>query len=241
MFTYFGVGIITTSFLLYKTHQFVQKTYPSYYNKFVYTTSFNIIYYYTKVELSIAKLKNYLHKINVQIFGEQINSDMNPLTNTVEFIKNGNVILRSHSCGLAKDIQIFKSNNILYDFILYTHIETDKNTTYTNKIQLLNDNISLAYRRTNYKFLTIECMLNTCDAEFKIYLQTSDYNFYIENAIINKPFIFFFLKEYHSRHINNITFDKLSYRLTIIDHNINCLTLNSDQKMTLQKDSYIIE
>lgn len=241
MFTYFGVGIITTSFILYKTHQFVKNTYPLYYNKLIYNTSFNIIYYYTKIELYITKLKHRLHQLNIQIFGEQLNSDINPLTNTVEFIKNGNVILRAHSCGLVKDIQIFKSNNITVDFILYTHIETDKNVTYINKVQLVSDTPSLEYRRTNYKFLNIECILNNADVGFKICLQTSDYNYYIENAIINKQFIFFFLKEYHSHRINNITFEKLSYVLTIIDHNINCITLTSDQKMTLQKDSYIIE
>lgn len=243
MFTYFGVGIIATSFILYKTHQFVKKAYPSYYTKLVYNTSFNIIYYYTAVELSITKLNKYLHKLNIQIFGEQINSDINPLTNTIEFIKNGNVILRSHSCGLVKDIQIFKSNNIVVDFMLYTHIETDKNTTYINKIQLSTHapSPSLEYRRTNYKFLHIGCILDNTDDEFTISLQTSDYNYYIENAIINKQFIFFFLKEYHSLHINNTTFDNLSYILTIIDHNINRITLNSDQQMTLQKDSYIIE
>ena len=241
MFTYVGVGILTTSFLLYKTHQFVKHTYPSYYNKLVYTTSFNIIHYYTKVELSITKLKKYLHQLNTQIFGEQINSNINSLTNTIEFIKNGDVILRSHSCGVEKDMQTFKSNNIVVDLILYTHIETDKNTTYINKVQVLHDTLLLDYyHRTNYKFLNIECKLTNADA-FNISLQTSEYNYYIEKNIIHKQFIFFFLKEYHSRHINNISFDNLSYTLIIIDHNITCITLNSDQKMTLQKDSYIIE
>lgn len=237
MFTYFGVGIIT-SFIVYKTHLFVKNTYPSYYNKMLYNTSFNIIYYYTAVELSITKLKNHLHKLNIKIFGEQINSDINKITNNIEFIKNGIVVLSSHSGRLVKDIEIFKSNDIVVDFILYTHVETDKNTTYTNKIKLLNYNSSLEYRRTNYKFLSIECiMLN--NVEVKIYLQTSDYNYYIENATINKQFLFFFLKQYHSLH--NITFDDFSYTLTIIDHNINCITMTSEQQMTLHRDSYNIE
>lgn len=73
----------------------------------------------------------------------------------------------------------------------------------------------------------------------KIYpmpLKTDSVNYYIVNNCLNSFFV-----KYYIQNVLKMPINENEYTIHIIDHNVNCITLNQVQKLTFTEDGYEIE
>lgn len=85
------------------------------------------------------------------------------------------------------------------------------------------------------KFMMVE--LEYDNNKYMIELKTNDFNFYIENNILDKAFFAFYMKYILHVEINDDTFD---YKIFLLDNNISMFTLNKEQSIIIGKNSYDI-
>ena len=127
-----------------------------------------------------------------------------------------------------------KNDDTIYDLLIYSRLSNDKVNYFTysyNDFREFEKQNSL-----DYSFMS--CVLNYNDEEYVIKLKTPDYSFYFENNIIlSKSFILWYMKKFNN--IKNIN----EYTITIIDHNIREVVLDSkinSNGILLCSDSYKI-
>jgi hypothetical protein len=92
----------------------------------------------------------------------------------------------------------------------------------------------------DYKVSTISFMSVELEHENKIYsinLKNNKYNYYIVNNCLNQLFFKYYIKNVLKTQINTDTFD---YKLSIIDNNVNIITLLPNQYIIIMKDDYQI-
>ena len=90
------------------------------------------------------------------------------------------------------------------------------------------------------KFNTIHRQFMSYLHENKIYsinLKNNKYNYYIVNNCLNQLFLKYYLKNVLKTQINPDTFD---YKLSIIDNNVNIMTLLPNQYIIIMEDDYQI-
>ena len=96
-------------------------------------------------------------------------------------------------------------------------------------------NYETSDKKTIYKFINVT--VQDTDNKLNLELSTNDYTFYlINNAVLDKDFIQWYCFNYH----NGIKISSV-YKLHIIDHKANMITLNENQYLLLDKDSYTIK
>jgi hypothetical protein len=163
-----------------------------------------------------------------------------------------------------------KENKILTEKIINTIVLIDANGNEINKIVTNNvEFIELACKKNNYSGLFLmdkkvetECVNNVFYTSFpttfdyklskisfmsielehenKIYpinLKNNKYNYYIVNNCLNQLFFKYYIKNILNAQINTDTFD---YKLSIIDNNVNIITLLHNQYILIMDDDYQI-
>ena len=73
------------------------------------------------------------------------------------------------------------------------------------------------------------------DKTYVINLKPEGHNYYIVNNSLNQNFFKYYIKNVLKSDINEDNFD---YKVTIIDHNVNIITLLPNQHIILYKNSY---
>jgi hypothetical protein len=70
---------------------------------------------------------------------------------------------------------------------------------------------------------------------------TSDYNYFIENNIINKPFMLYFIKTHYNEFNSTLPPDDLNeYTMIIIDDKINIIEVSSLNAILFKKEAILI-
>jgi len=121
-----------------------------------------------------------------------------------------------------------------YDLIIFTDMNT---LQHINKICFRKFPSSLLYEQSNIKFLSINLLYQNQSIE--IILQNNLYNFYIVNNIIDKKFLFYFMKNIINYKLNCNENDFI-YKLTIIDQNVNIKNLDQNCNIVFEKNNYEI-
>ena len=209
------------------------------FTKLSINAGYQLIYYYSKIQLCIVKIKITFNKFIkyyttdtidlMDVLKEYFLSDFFYYNNNDEFlyyIKDGQII---DSCFTHL---IEKKKDISYDFLLYIHGING----------ILNKNIPscLDYQHTNYKFIQIMIELNNKHS-FEIHLSNSEYNYYIVNNIIDSYFILYFLRTHYTNKVSNYENEfLLNYSLNVIDNNIILLTIDNTDVITFDVDDYYL-
>ncbi len=213
---------------LFFGNEFFRNIFPKQHNNLIIFIVYNSIYYLSKVQIKILKLKTkypILKKLSNCYF---INK------NDVEFILDGIVIYKTNR-NQINDIPT------KFDFIIYsdyTNDTNDTNDTIINKCilnVLPNNFINYNYTKTDYKFILLEIEID--NKKIKLDLQTDTYNFFICDNIIHLKFLHYFLNTYYKS--ENINFEnKNIFKINLIDHNMNSLSTNSIINIRLNKTNY---
>ena len=221
-FMYF---IIKFMYFTLSLHQHLLTYYPDKYNNYIMTTTYNMIYYYSKLQILLVRMNikiNLLmkdfYKKNPKIYNF-IENYSKTKYNTIEYVLNGSVI---SSDFLYKDC--FKNNKIEnYDFMIVSENIHNKEHTYVNKKIIhqsdnLNDYEQIKnFEQSEVKFIMIEIVDK--DSSVKIDLKSSTYNFYLVGNIIDNNFIKYLLNTYYEKESKKIDLNR--YVINIIDNNVN--------------------
>jgi len=93
----------------------------------------------------------------------------------------------------------------------------------------------LDYKLSKFAFMMVELEHN--NEKHTIELKSNEYNYYIVNNYLNKNFFKYYLKNILKVSINDDNFD---YTVTIIDHNVNFITLLPEQYIIFNENDYAI-
>jgi hypothetical protein len=244
---------IQTLFLILLIKDYVERKYNSNFTNLLVTISYNIIYVYSKGQILLIKLnKNIVLFIESNHILLKILNDVKSLLtlknaeinkNTVEFIKNGEVIkniqynnIKSNDLNCDKLINAYEND---FDFLIYSHLN-DKNCA--NKILLQKgQEITSEYELSNVNFMLVELHIDSII--FKINLKDEKYNFYMQGNRLSCDFFMYYLKNYEFNKI----FDLTSYNsilLHIIDQDVNKIIVDftdNNRYISIEKDTYKIK
>jgi len=223
-------------------YQIFMDSLKSVFYKLSINIGYQVIYYYSKVQLYTIKIKITFNKFMEYYTTDNINlmdflkeyflNDFINANNKDEFlyyIKDGKIIdyCFTHLIGEKKEI-----NNDDYDFLLYNHGING----------ILNKSIPscLDYKHTNCKFIQIMIEFND-KYSFEIHLLNSEYNYYIVNNFIDSSFILYFLRTHYTSKVSKYENEfLLNYTLNIIDSNINLLTIDNTDIITFDLYKYYL-
>jgi hypothetical protein len=197
-------------------------------NNMIMYVSYNLIYYITGVQI----LCNKLYK-RIQPFVLFIYSYTKPKNETnIKFIKNGNVIISNCKENIKNNILDCRNKNVKFDFILYSDL--------TNKVIYNILPLNYNYSILSYKFLNTE-LITKSKKKINLSFVTSDYNYFIENNIINKPFMLYFIKTHYNEFNSTLPPDDLNeYTMIIIDDKINIIEVSSLNAILFKKEAILI-
>jgi hypothetical protein len=225
---FFG-SIFEFLLFLYLADNYFKINYPEQHTKFIIESSYNLIYYFSFVQIKLTKLGSYLSNKYVTFIksnprlSEIVDKLERKQQNTIEYISNN-------------------SNLVLYnkperfDFIIYSDFKENKN----NKLILreLSDTETIKYEETKYNFIL--CEIKIGDKVTKIDFKGDNYNFMIVNNKIDASFVNYFMKKYYNyEDISDVLcFD---YKIKILDQNVNEVVLDTTKEIVLGLENYEVK
>jgi hypothetical protein len=200
----------------------------------VYNLSYNIVYIFSFSQIHLRNLKNkivfYIKDIqkyfnmNMNNISKQISVDIinkkGDITNSL-VIKDVIEITSIFDCGLVLNIQ--NNNEVI-------------NSNQVNKIYFEKIPLSIDYKLSNILFYTIDLTYN--NKLYIITLKHEKYNYYIVNNCLNRNFFRYYLK--NILHVPITDTDTFDYSVSIIDNNVNVITLLPEQCLIFNENDYTI-
>ena len=191
---------------------------------------YNIIYYYSVCQIKCNKLYN-----NILSYLRMFKADNNLINDiklqTIELFDldtNKNMIFTEEEKRIFELIN--SSNNLI---ILSSKNGIDKKIVETCEYYFDESTSHVS------KISFIALYLNYNDVRYHIILKTEEFNYYLVGNIINKQFI-----QYYINNILNLPFyytkETSSYKLELMDQEVNIINLNADQSIIIEKDNYRI-
>lgn len=243
-FLYNLMNKIAHLYLFYSLYNFIYNNGNIFENdklvKYMIDLSLKIMEYYSEGEIFYNKTKKQLIKLiesnpKLNNFIKTLNK--NKIVENIEFVENGEIIKKMSFVDFMK---MNEKDDFNYDFIIYSDYDNNydepinkivlrKHIKDTKNIDTNTDTeMNIKYVQSGYKFIMFEIIIN--DEPISINLSTEKYNYLIIDNIIDKHFLKYFLKKYHHNiynKLNDTDTDLNSYKLKIIDHNINILEFNN--------------
>jgi len=172
------------------------------------------------------------------------NSIQNPASLMLEFYLNGqnmrqidvlytynNVAFSNLEVCLPEDTK----KDTAYDFIIASYKECGQNCT--NKLHYKTFPTQFDYSKCYIRFLSMELTFE--NTVYPIKLEADYYNHYYVGNIIDSHFFKYYLINVLNLNID-LNSETCDYIVTLIDQDVNILTLTSKQVIILEKNSYKI-
>jgi len=210
--------------------------------KYTVSMSIKAIEYYSIGEIYLNKLKKRIKVFidsNPELKNFIQNFNKNKITENVEFIHNGDIVNKMTLIDFIENYNYTNSDiQQNTDFCIYSDYNNENEVTnkiiirdyenfvkkHWNLIENQNQNQSqnVDYCEAGYKFIMFEIIIN--DISISVDMTTEKYNYLIIDNVFDSNFIKYFLKKYHNNIYNKLSDNDLSsYKIKIIDHNINVL------------------
>lgn len=184
---------------------------------FFFQMSYFFIYYYTKVEL-LCKPKFNLLRDYIKTKNKKRNK---PYTQC-EYVKDGIVITPASSVKQ-------------YDFMLYSKSTC---TTINQIIRTEEIDEPITYEMSNEKFIMVEITIDNDTIPIKF--SNEKINYYVVGNLFDNKFMCFFLHRYYPDFCKNKSFLMDTYKLKIIDSNVEVIELDQTSSIIITKDGYNI-
>lgn len=212
----------------------LERRYPEELKNFLIKASFDLIYFYSKLEIFLSKSNNKINKFienNPKLL--MIKTELNKLSakrnqpdeNIVYKVVNGKICgIYPHELSDDFDFNLIK----FYD------------EQYTTHVKMFYDKcIPKNFEQSNIKFILIEFKVGE-NNPYKIDLKTNNINYCIVDNKFNKKFFIFYINQ-HLANDNVQVNENEKCSIKIIDQDINTLELDftdKDESIVLGKDSY---
>lgn len=202
------------AFIYYKKYGVV----PSYLLNLSYNVSYNSIYYYSKLQLSLTKTQN----------------SITSYVKSVPFLNNLLTYINYKKCTFTSINDKFiicnkfnEEHNLDYKIIIRFNKILDWEYDYYELLQ---------HKQADYKFIMTEITID--DKKIVVHFTTDKYNYLIINNNINKYFIDYFLKTHYSELVKDLEIEK--YTIKIIDHNVNIIEFDNTKTLIIKETEYLI-
>ena len=202
------------AFIYYKKYGVV----PSYLLNLSYNVSYNSIYYYSKLQLSLTKTQN-----TVTSYVKSVPF----LSNLLTYIKYKKCTFTSINDKFIICNKFNEEHNLDYKIIIRFNKILDWEYDYYE---------SLEHKQADYKFIMTEIIID--DKKIVVHFTTEKYNYLIINNNINKYFIDYFLKTHYSELVKDLEIEK--YTIKIIDHNVNIIEFDNTKTLIIKETEYLI-
>lgn len=206
------------------------KKYQPFITQYLLSGAYNIIYYYSSVEIQINRLLTIIDPYIELLKEYVINNNKNIYM--IELFKD----------GIKTDGLIADNNNVIdkelfleKDFDLIVISDCTKPVP-INKLCINNIPNNIAnYEISNARFISFK--LTYDDEVVDIELNNSHHNFYVVDNVFDKSFF-----KYYVKNIRQLTLPiDFSYNIELIDNNINMHVLDDTYSITVYKDDYEIK
>jgi hypothetical protein len=209
----------------------LERRFPTQFQQFIITISYNSIYYFSKLQILFMKSKN---KINTFI---ENNPTLFELKQKLDMFisKQERQQLTRY---FVKNRELCNTNSTEPDFIILSWL-SDDNQCVNNKITCDKNDFTIS-ENSNIKFLLIEIKIGDTNC-IKIDLKTDEFNYYLVGNKFTKDFFIFYLKHYLQFNDEVKDTDKIS--LKIIDHEVNTINIDFTDKnetILIEKTGYKI-
>lgn len=176
---------------------------------------YNLIYLYSSIQMQLQKIKVKSKRSYIE----------NCYFECIDYMNN------SHQLNCIENVCDMQQSIIMsqkYKMIIY-------NNNYNKICYFPPTKYDLMYEVSNVSFISFKVTVNSI--EYTVKLSTPEYNFYIVNNVINAEFI----KYYFNKYLNIHLLDDIDYTIEIVDDSVNFVTLNKNNSLIFQKDTYIIK
>jgi hypothetical protein len=180
--------------------------------------SYQIIYYYSKLQLKFMKIQNNVIKYvnSVPFFNNLLTYKKNIYTYTT--INEDLTICNKYNEELNLDLKI-----------ILNYVPNDEKKTYIE---------SFNHKQSEYKFIMSEITID--DKTFVVHFTTDKYNYLIEHNKLDSNFIKYFLKTHYTELVKDLDLEKINYHIKIIDHNVNVTEFDNTKTLYINKNDYIL-
>jgi hypothetical protein len=193
----------------------------------------NIIYYYTYLEKLVISIYNQVYKINNHLEEIQI------ITSTISLIKNGECKIVENEL-LQKDYEnadiICNTSDICHIFPMNKH-DLNKYSNTELKVFVLTMCSDFIINYSDYvsqiSFIGITVIFENDPVEYSIKLKGDNFNFYVSGNVITSNIIWYLVNSQHG--INKYG---VSYKISIIDNNVNLVQYTEDNVIVINKSDY---
>jgi hypothetical protein len=220
----FLLAIICSTLAVAKIYLFFAFIYCKKYDvvpSYLLNLSYNSIYYYSKLQLSLIKTQNTVTSYVKSVpFLNNLLTYMNPDTNsdiyTYTTVNNNLSICNKYN----------REKNINQKIIL-KYIPNDKERKCIE---------SLKHEQCDYKFIMTEITID--DKKFVVHFTTDKYNYLTEYNKLDSNFINYFLKTHYNELVKDLEIE--NYSIKIIDHNVNIIEFDNTKTLLINKNDYIL-
>ena len=223
-------------------HMFMSYFCPSHYKSFFVNATFQTILFYSKCEMcvkyNIRAIQNFPP---VQFILNKIDYYSIQNVSDIEFIKDGLPIFTTNKAGVVSAII-----DLDPDFCIYSDYSTYNINKKINKMIFNKDDNSTIddfdYKLCTYSFISITMIVDSglgdyASQSYPLTFSSELYNYYVINNIFNKKVLFYLLNKQHGVKYNDSVF---TYKLNIIDDNVNMISLSEKDVLILKEDTYDI-
>ena len=220
----FLIGILVTDM--------IERRFPEQFRNFFITLSYNMIFYFSKLQIFVFKLNEQINQIiETSPALLKLKNDINSLVECkpgkvlmYEFIKDGKIT----------EFWDFDSVN-KPDLMIFSWLDNDNKCV--NKKIIYENGCANVAEVSDIKFMLTEIKIGESEPH-KIDLKTDKFNYYLVGNKFTKSFFIFYLKHYLE--VDDITSDT-QMTLKIIDHDINKIEIDftdKNESILLEKNGY---
>ena len=200
------------------------------------TLGYNCLYIYSLGNIQFNIIKNKINRQFILLLSYLKENKI--LTETI--IINTFILIDTNGNEINK---IFKNNVEFIELACKPHnysglflMDKNNETKCVNNVFYTSFPTTFDYNISKISFLSIE--LEHENKIYSIHLKNNKYNYYIINNCLNQTFFKYYIKNIIKSSINEANFD---YKVTIIDNNVNIITLLPNQCLLIREDDYQID
>ena len=197
------------------------------------TLGYNCLYIYSLGNIQFNKINRQFILLLSYLKENKILTETIIINTFILIDANGNKI--NEIMSNKNNIEFIKLECNKHNYSGLVLMDKNTETKCVNNVFYTSFPTTFDYKLSNISFMSIE--LEHENKIHSINLKNNKYNYYIVNNCLNKMFFKYYIKNVLKTQINTDTFD---YKLSIIDNNVNIITLLPNQYILILEDDYKI-
>lgn len=197
------------------------------------TLGYNCLYIYSLGNIQFNKINRQFILLLSYLKENKILTETIIINTFILIDANGNKI--NEIMSNKNNIEFIKLECNKHNYSGLVLMDKNNETKCVNNVFYTSFPTTFDYKLSNISFMSIE--LEHENKIHSINLKNNKYNYYIVNNCLNKMFFKYYIKNVLKTQINTNTFD---YKLSIIDNNVNIITLLPNQYILILEDDYQI-